>query len=256
MPFSKTGGGSPHCTSPAVTMVWLGALAPWATAAPTMGTRATAPQAMILRIEHLHTHGVMKTVTEVTSAVTIAVPSAMSPRDGSSGEALLGRARDSVSRGEWQQAYDLLIEADARSPLTAPDLALLADMAYAAGHLDVTIATWERAYVQGMAAGDRLAAAGAAVRVAMHLLLDTALMAPVRGWARRVEQLLEGQDETPVHARLAVVRNYERLLSGDFHEPRLWARPANDTRTRGAPAAAAIWRVAQARSLILQGDLA
>jgi hypothetical protein len=212
---------------------------------------------MILRIEHLHTHGVMITVTGVTSAVTMAAPSAMNPRDGSSGEALLGRARDSVSRGEWPQAYDLLIEADAQSPLTAPDLALLADMAYAVGHVDVTIATWERAYAQSMAAGDRLAAAGAAVRVAMHLLLDTALMAPLRGWARRVEHLLEGQDEAPVHAWLAVVRNYERLLSGDFHEARLWARRAIDIGTRcGAPAAAAIGRVAEARSLILEGEVA
>jgi tetratricopeptide (TPR) repeat protein len=179
----------------------------------------------------------------------------MSPRDGSSGEALLGRARDAVSRGEWPQAYDLLVEADACSPLRPPDLALLADMAYAAGHLDVTIAAWERAYHQSVAAGDRLAAAGAAVRVAMHLLLDTALMAPVRGWGRRVEQLLEGSDETPVHAWLAVVRNYERLLSGDFEGARLWARRAIDIGTKCAPAAAAIGRVAEARSLILEGDV-
>jgi tetratricopeptide (TPR) repeat protein len=160
-----------------------------------------------------------------------------------------------VSRGEWQQAYDLLIEADARSPLGATDLALLADMAYAAGHLEVTIATWERAYAQSMTAGDPLAAAGAAVKVALHLLFDTALMAPVRGWARRVEQLLEGLDETPVHAWLAVVRNYERLLSGDFEEARLWARRAIDTGMKCAPAAAAIGRVAEARSLILEGDV-
>ena len=165
------------------------------------------------------------------------------------------RAREAVSRGEWQQAYDLLIEADARAPLSAPDLALLADVAYAAGHLDVTIASWERAYAQGMRAGDRLAAAGAAVRVAMHLLFDTALMAPVRGWARRGEQLLEGLDETPVHAWLAVVRNYERLLSGDFQRARQWARRAIETGTRCAPAAAAIGRVAEARSLILEGDV-
>ena len=175
--------------------------------------------------------------------------------DESPGEAVLGRARDAVSRGEWQQAYDLLIEADARSPLIAPDLALLADMAYAAGHLDVTIATWERAYAQGVRAGDPLAAAGAAVRVAMHLLFDTALMAPVRAWARRVEQLLDGLDETPVHAWLAVVRNYERLLSGDFQEARRWARRAIDTGTNCAPAAAALGRVAEARSLILEGDV-
>jgi tetratricopeptide (TPR) repeat protein len=169
--------------------------------------------------------------------------------------ALLGRARDAVSRGEWQQAYDVLVEADARSPLSAPDLAFLADMAYAAGHLDVTIATWERAYAQSLTAGDRLAAAGAAVRVAMHLLFDTGLMAPVRAWAKRVEQLLEGLDETPIHAWLAVVRNYERLLSGDFQEARRWARRAIDTGTNCAPAAAAIGRVAEARSLILEGDV-
>ena len=165
-------------------------------------------------------------------------------------------ARDAVSRGDWQKAYDLLIEADARSPLSAPDLALLADMAYAAGHLDVTIASWERAYAQSMAAGDRLAAAGAAVKVAMHLLFDTALMAPVRGWARRCEQLLEGVDETPVHAWLAVVRNYERMFSGDFEGARQWARRAIDTGAKHAPAAAAIGRVAEARSLILEGDVA
>ena len=46
-------------------------------------------------------------------------------------------------------------------------------------------------------AGDPVAAAGAAVRVAMHLLLDTALMAPVRGWFARAEHLLAGQDESP-----------------------------------------------------------
>jgi hypothetical protein len=179
----------------------------------------------------------------------------MNPRDGSPAEEILGRARDSLARGEWQAAYDLLVEADAQSPLTPLDLALLADMAYAAGHPDVTIATWERAYAQSIAAGDSLAAAGAAVKVALHLLLDSALMAPLRGWARRVEHLLGGRDETPVHAWLAVVRNYERLLSGDFHEARRWARKAIDTGTRCAPAAAAIGRVAEARSLILEGDV-
>ena len=37
------------------------------------------------------------------------------------------------------------------------------------------------------------AAAGAAVRVAMHLLFDTALLAPVRGWLARAERLLDGR---------------------------------------------------------------
>ena len=89
----------------------------------------------------------------------------------------------------------------------------------------------------------------------MHLLFDTALMAPVRGWIKRAERLLEGHDETPVHAWLAVVRNYERLLSGDFESARQWARQAIEVGTKCDPAAAAIGRVAEARSLILAGDV-
>src|SRR5215216_7204552 len=136
------------------------------------------------------------------------------------------RAREALAQGAWQQAYDLLTEADASTPLSGPDLALLADVAYAAGRLDVTIDAWERAHAQSMRAGDHLSAAGAAVRVALHLLFDTALVAPVRGWIRRAERLLEGHDEAPVHAWLAMVRNYERLLSGDFESARRWARRA------------------------------
>jgi len=99
-------------------------------------------------------------------------------------------------------------------------------------------------------------AAGAAVRVALHLLFDTALLAPIRGWAARAERLLEGQDDTPIHAWLAVVRSYERLLSGDFERAGQWARRAIDVGTGRDPAAAAMGRVAEARSLILEGQVA
>jgi tetratricopeptide (TPR) repeat protein len=167
----------------------------------------------------------------------------------------LARAREAAGRGEWQQAFDLLIAADASTPLDGPDLTLLAGVAYAAGRLDVTISAWERAYAQSVHAGDHLAAAEAAVRVAMHLLFDTALMAPVRGWIKRAERLLEGYDETPAHAWLAVVRNYERLLSGDFEAAQQWARQAIAIGTKCNPAAAAIGRVAEARGLILAGDV-
>jgi tetratricopeptide (TPR) repeat protein len=167
----------------------------------------------------------------------------------------LERAREAAVRGDWRQAHELLIEADGRTPLTGPDLSLLANVAYAAGHLDATIDAWERAHAEGVRAGDPLAAAGAAVRVAMHLLFDTALMAPVRGWTKRAERLLEGQGETPAHAWLAVVRNYERLLSGDFESARRWAREAIEIGTKCDPAAAAIGRVAEARSLILDGEV-
>jgi tetratricopeptide (TPR) repeat protein len=168
---------------------------------------------------------------------------------------LLERARSASSRGDWQQAYELLVEADARTPLIGPDLPLLAGVAYATGHLDATIEAWERAHAASVRAGDRLAAAGAAVRVAMHLLFDTALLAPVRGWLTRAERLLDADQATAVHAWFAAVRSYERLLSGDFDNARVWARRAVDVGIGCDPAAAAIGRMAEARSLILQGDV-
>ena len=168
----------------------------------------------------------------------------------------LQRARAAAARGAWEEAYDLLVKADSDGLIGPADLPLLGEVAYAAGHLDVTIETWERAHTLGVQAGDPVAAAGAAVRVAMHLLLDTALMAPVRGWLARAERLLEGQQEAPAHAWLAVVRTYERMLTGDLQEARQWSERAIEVGSRCEAAACAVGRVAAARLRILDGDVA
>jgi tetratricopeptide (TPR) repeat protein len=168
---------------------------------------------------------------------------------------LVDRARAAIAVGDWQQAFDLLIEADAAELLEPPDLPLLGEVAYVAGNLDMTVEAWERAHAACLKAGDDVAAAGAAVRVAMHLLFDTALMAPVRGWLARAERLLDGHSETPAHAWFAVVRTYERMLTGDQPGAREWARQAIDIGSRWDAAAAAIGQVAEARLLILGGDV-
>ena len=167
----------------------------------------------------------------------------------------LSQATDAAGEGDWDRAYDLLEEADAGGLLAPEQLPLFAEVAYAAGHLDVTIEVWERAYAESLDAGADLEAAGAAVRVAMHLLFDTALMAPVRGWLTRAERLLDPEGETPVHAWLAVVRAYERMMIGDVSGARQWARRAIDIGSSCEPAAAAIGRVAEARGLILEGEV-
>jgi tetratricopeptide (TPR) repeat protein len=171
------------------------------------------------------------------------------------GEAVLQRARDAASRGQWRAAFELFTKADADGLVGPGDLPVLGEVAYAAGHLDVTIEAWERAYALCVEAGDQDAAAAAAVRVAMHLLFDTALMAPVRGWLARAERLLEGRDEAPAGAWLAVVRAYERMLSGDLAGARPWARRAVKLGSKHDPAACALGRVAVARLLILDGDV-
>ena len=162
---------------------------------------------------------------------------------------------DAATRGEWTKAFDLFMEADADGLLAAAELPVLAEVAYAAGHLGVTIEAWERAHAACLQAGDQIAAGGAAVRVAMHLLFDTALMAPVRGWLARAERLLDGHGESPAHAWFAVVRTYERMLTGDLPDARQWARRAIEVGSRCDPAACALGRVAEARLLILDGDV-
>ena len=171
------------------------------------------------------------------------------------GLGVVERARAAAARGDWQQAFDYLIEADAVGVLAPADLPLLGEVAYAAGDLDVTIDAWERAHAACIQLDDQVAAAGAAVRLAMHLLFDTALMAPVRGWLARAERLLECHGDTPAHAWLAVVRAYERMLTGDMPGARQWARRAIDVGSACDPAACAIGRVAEARLLILDGEV-
>jgi tetratricopeptide (TPR) repeat protein len=170
----------------------------------------------------------------------------------------LERAHHAARQGRWDEAFELFAGEDERGRLGVADLPVFAGVAYGAGHLDVTVETWERAHAELLAAGDTIGAAGAAVRVAMHLLFDTALMAPVRGWLARAEKLLEevGETETPVHAWFAVVRNYERMLIGDLEGARAWARAAVVVGSKCDPAAAAIGRVAEGRILILDGDVA
>jgi tetratricopeptide (TPR) repeat protein len=170
------------------------------------------------------------------------------------GETLVQRGRDAAARGDWSEAYELFRQADADG-LRPAELPVLGEVAYAAGHLDVSVEAWERAHAACEQAGDQVAAAGAAVRVAMHLLFDTALMAPVRGWLARADRLLAGHDETPAHAWLSAVRAYERMLTGDLPNARPWARRAIEIGSKCDPAAHAIGRVAEARLLILEGDV-
>jgi hypothetical protein len=82
---------------------------------------------------------------------------------------LVERARLAAAREASPQAFDLLMDADAAGLLAPTDLPVLGEVAYATGHLDVTIEAWERAHAACMRAGDQVGAAGAAVRVEFRL---------------------------------------------------------------------------------------
>ncbi len=166
------------------------------------------------------------------------------------------RGREAADRGDWTAAYACLVEADAETTLGTDDLPLFAQVAYVAGHPLTAIEAWERAHAARARDGHVLGAAEAAMRVALHMLLDTGLMAPVRGWLARAGRLLEGHPECPVTAWLAVVHNYERMMAGDFAAAREWARRAIEIGARcSVPAAITLGKIAEARSLIFEGDV-
>lgn len=127
---------------------------------------------------------------------------------------------------------------------------------YTAGDLEGTVTTWEQEHRRRLAERDHLAAAHAASMVAMYLLMDTGLMAPVRGWLGRSERLLVDQGETPVHAMVAMLRAYERFMCGDMDAAGSWARRAVELGDRhGVVPASTLGRVAAARVRIFAGEL-
>jgi hypothetical protein len=163
--------------------------------------------------------------------------------------------RDAVNRGEWRLALDALAAGGSESAC-AEGYELLAQAQYGDGDFEASVAAWEDLHTLLVADGDLVGAARAAAMVAMFLMMDTGLMAPVRGWLRRAERLLEGQGEAPAHALIAVVRAYERFMCGDMDAAAANATSAIDIGSRlGVDPAVVIGRVCIARVTIFNGHV-
>lgn len=136
----------------------------------------------------------------------------------------------------------------------AEDLELRAQAAYAAGDREGAVAAWEDLHARNVAAGDPVEAARAAAMVALLFLIDTGLMAPVRGWLRRAERSVQGHGDVPVLAVIAMVRTYERFMCGDPEGAREQSAVAVELGERhGVKAAVVIGRTAAARLRIADG---
>ncbi len=167
----------------------------------------------------------------------------------------LERARAALERGDFAGALaelDGLPQAE-ESPEV---LEARGHAAYGAGDLEAAIGSWERLYAVHVAADRTVEAAYAAALVALNLLCETGLMAPVRGWVGRAERLVGDDEPGPVHALLAITRTYERILCGDPEGALGPAREAVELGTAyGVDPARGLGRVALARLAIHRGDL-
>lgn len=165
-------------------------------------------------------------------------------------------AQVAVERGEWRVALDALENFDSTGagPTDVTWLELQAQAHYGDGDLEASISAWEDLHALQLERGDRPEAARAAAMVAMFVMMDTGLMAAVRGWLRRAERVLDGLDETPAHAIIAVVRGYERFMCGDMAAAGANAALAIDLGTRlGVAPVVVIGRVCSARVTIFEG---
>jgi tetratricopeptide (TPR) repeat protein len=168
----------------------------------------------------------------------------------------LGEVRASLAEGAWQHALDLVRSAGPEGS-SAEGLELRAQAAYGAGEFEDAIAAWEGLYSLNLRRGDAVEAARSAAMLAMFLLIDTGLMAPVRAWVRRADAALEGLAPCPPHALIAMVRTYERFMCGDMEAVRVLARSAIELGQQfDVTPAFVIGRVSLARLALLDGDVA
>ncbi|HKY16595.1 MAG TPA: hypothetical protein VJM33_16845, partial [Microthrixaceae bacterium] len=170
---------------------------------------------------------------------------------------MLDEAVAALERADFAGALEAL---GAEPPDNDPDASqwfeLRAQAAYGGLPYDDAVAAWEQLHRFHRSQGNQLDAARAAVMTAVMLLIDSGLMSAVRGWVRRAERLLDGDDLTPVHALVAAVRGYERFFSGDLGPAAEHAARAVELgESFDVMSAVVLGRTATGRIAVLEGDV-
>lgn len=104
----------------------------------------------------------------------------------------LERGREAYARRAWQEAYELLIRADAEEPLGPEDLERLSVAAYLRARDDECAEVLERAHHGYLEHGDTPRAIRCAIWAGMTLLFRGEV-GPGSGWLGRAQRLLERQ---------------------------------------------------------------
>ena len=74
-------------------------------------------------------------------------------------DAVLAQAGEAMARQAWDEAFELLSQADRAGALDVEALPVLADAAYLAGHPETSVDAWERVHQANVRSGDTAAAA-------------------------------------------------------------------------------------------------
>lgn len=152
-------------------------------------------------------------MVDATSAVTPGTETDLP--SGAESSSLLEAARVASRRRAWQEALDLYQQMDAIETLGGRDLESLAEAAWFAAQVDLSIETKERAVRVYLTADDRPRAAFLAVDLAQQYYLKGE-HSVASGWMRRAERLLDGLPESYAHGYLALGRSDMAAITGDL----------------------------------------
>ncbi|WP_409331578.1 helix-turn-helix transcriptional regulator [Trujillonella humicola] len=166
----------------------------------------------------------------------------------------LVQARTAFTERRWPDAYAALTATD--RPLTADDLAVLADCAWWLGRVDESIDAGERAF-QAFAREQRpRPAAMAAIGVAINHLMRGAEVAG-SGWVGRAAALLDGEPECAEQGYLSYLVEVQGALDDGDRDVVLTAarRVADLGRRLGDATLVAAGLVGEGRVLVRQGHV-
>ncbi|WP_433505884.1 LuxR C-terminal-related transcriptional regulator [Pseudonocardia halophobica] len=126
----------------------------------------------------------------------------------------LSRARASLARRSWGEAYAELARADAAAPLDIDGLEMLALASYLTGRDEEATRAWTRAHHHAMELHEPRRAARQAIRIASGLMFRGET-APARGWFARAGRVLQGHETCAEQAWLHTWDAFTRMWSGD-----------------------------------------
>jgi ATP/maltotriose-dependent transcriptional regulator MalT len=127
----------------------------------------------------------------------------------------LDRGRQAYAERAWLEAHDLLVRADERTPLEAPDLELLSVTAFMLGRDDDSTAWLERAHLAYLESGETLRAVRCAAWVGLNLAARGQI-GPASGWLGRAQRLVESEGECAERGYLLLPAMFRHEASGEY----------------------------------------
>jgi class 3 adenylate cyclase len=168
------------------------------------------------------------------------------------GSAHLAAAHDALDGHRWQEAFDLLIQADREGRLGASDLQALAQAAWFTAQPDLALEARERAFKAYLGDGNKTRAAAVAFELGREYRQKRKLSI-ASAWAARGERLLEGEPEGFAHAYQALSKSLAAADAGDVELAIRLSGRAVELGTRFEDADVRAWGLVQQGQLLIAG---